>query len=122
MSERAVDLSWGNLRPFARMRESAEDAAELLRSMGSSHRLMILCLLMEGPRTVTEVCEALDARQSLVSQHLIRLRQSRLVKAERKGNFVEYSIADSPAGDIVAILQSHFCNGLLNNKKRARRN
>lgn len=96
-------------KDFSALRNSAEDAAELLRAIGSAHRLMILCLLMDGDKTVSEICTALDARQSLVSQHLLRLRQDRLVHAERRGHFVHYSLAETPARDIVAILQAHYC-------------
>lgn len=96
-------------KEFSALRHSAEDAAELLRAIGSAHRLMILCLLMDGAKSVSEICEALDARQSLVSQHLLRLRQDRLVHSERHGHFVHYSLAETPARDIIGILQAHFC-------------
>lgn len=94
---------------LAAMRGAAEQAAELLRSIGSTHRLMILCLLMEGAKTVTEICDAVGARQSLVSQHLTRLRLDGLVRAERQGHFVHYSLTDTPAKEIVATLHRHFC-------------
>jgi DNA-binding transcriptional ArsR family regulator len=94
---------------LATMRGAAEQAAELLRSIGSTHRLMILCLLMDGAKTVTEICEAVGARQSLVSQHLTRLRLDGLVRAERQGHFVHYSMTDTPAKEIVATLYRHFC-------------
>lgn len=91
------------------MRSAAEEAAELLRSIGSPYRLMILCLLMESEKTVTEICEAIGARQSLTSQHLTRLRLDGLVKAERRGHFAYYSLTDTLAKDIVSILYEHYC-------------
>ncbi len=91
------------------MRSAAEEAAELLRSIGSPYRLMILCLLMESEKTVTEICEAIGARQSLTSQHLTRLRLDGLVKAERRGHFAYYSLIDTLAKDIVSILYEHYC-------------
>jgi ArsR family transcriptional regulator, virulence genes transcriptional regulator len=91
------------------MQAKVEQAADLLRSIGSTHRLMILCLLSERDRTVTEVCEAMGLRQSLASQHLGRLRLDGLVKAERKGHFVHYSLSNPIARDIVAVLHRHFC-------------
>ena len=91
------------------MRSAAEEAAELLRSIGSPYRLMILCLLMESEKTVTEICEAIGARQSLTSQHLTRLRLDGLVKAERRGHFAYYSLTDTLAKDIVSILYDHYC-------------
>ncbi len=91
------------------MRFAAEEAANLLRAIGSPHRLMILCLLVESERTVTEICDAIGARQSLASQHLTRLRLDGLVKAERRGYFMYYSLADTVAKEIVATLYRHYC-------------
>ena len=94
------------------MRAAAEDAADLLRSIGSPYRLMILCLLMGSEKTVTEICEAIGARQSLTSQHLTRLRLDGLVKAERRGHYAYYSLTDTIAKDIVSILYEHYCAGM----------
>jgi DNA-binding transcriptional ArsR family regulator len=91
------------------MRLAAEEAANLLRSIGSPYRLMILCLLVESEKTVTEICDAIGARQSLTSQHLTRLRLDGLVKAERRGHFVYYALADTVAKEIVATLYRHYC-------------
>lgn len=99
------------------MRAAAEDAADLLRSIGSPYRLMILCLLMESEKTVTQICEAIGARQSLTSQHLTRLRLDGLVKAERRGHFAYYSLTETVAKDIVSILYDHYCAGMAANKK-----
>jgi ArsR family transcriptional regulator, virulence genes transcriptional regulator len=93
----------------AEMQASVEQAADLLRSIGSAHRLMILCLLSERDMTVTDVCEATGMRQSLASQHLGRLRLDGLVKAERQGHFVNYSLSHPIARDVVGLLHRHFC-------------
>jgi DNA-binding transcriptional ArsR family regulator len=91
------------------MQEATGRATDLLRSIGSAHRLAILCLLLEGDKTVTEICEAIGARQSLVSQHLTRLRLDGLVRAARKGYYVYYSLTSVPAREIIATLHKHFC-------------
>lgn len=91
------------------MEESARRATDLLRSIGSISRLKILCLLLDGEKTVTEICNALRVRQSLVSQHLTRLRLHGLVDAERRGYFVYYSLTSVPAREIIATLHKHFC-------------
>ncbi len=88
---------------------AAGDAAQLLRSIGSEHRLMILCVLMEGSKTVTEICQAIGARQSLVSQHLTRLRLDGLVKVDRQGHFAYYSMHDPIVREIVGALHRYFC-------------
>jgi DNA-binding transcriptional ArsR family regulator len=99
------------------MRSAAEEAASVLRSIGSPYRLMILCLLVEREKTVSEICGAIGARQSLTSQHLTRLRLDGLVKAERRGHFVFYSLADTVAKEIVATLYRHYCaKGMLPEK------
>lgn len=99
------------------MRSAAEEAANVLRSIGSPYRLMILCLLVEREKTVTEICDAIGARQSLTSQHLTRLRLDGLVKAERRGHFAYYSLTDTVAKEIVATLYRHYCaKGMLPEK------
>lgn len=94
---------------MSNMRCAAEEAAGLLASIGSSYRLLILCALMDGEKTVTDICAAVDLRQSTASQHLSRLRLDGLVAAERRGRFVVYALADSAARDIISILYRHFC-------------
>ena len=92
-----------------RMYDAAGEAAQLLRAIGSEHRLMILCELMERDKTVTEICQSIGARQSLVSQHLTRLRLDGLVRATRQSHFSYYSISNQVARDIVSVLFNHFC-------------
>jgi ArsR family transcriptional regulator, virulence genes transcriptional regulator len=92
------------------MKESAENACQMIKSIGSPFRLMILCALTEGEMTVGQLQNAIDARQSLTSQHLSRLRSDGLVKARRADQRVFYSLADPVASEIVAILYKHFCS------------
>jgi DNA-binding transcriptional ArsR family regulator len=91
------------------MRTAAGEATKLLRSIGSPHRLMILCLLMDGEKTVTEISDAIGARQSLTSQHLTHLRLHGLVQAERRGHFAYYSLKHEAAREIVGTLYRHYC-------------
>lgn len=94
------------------MLAAASNAAQFLRAIGSEHRLMILCSLMDGSKTVTEICNAIGARQSLVSQHLTRLRLDGIVKVEREGHFAHYSMDDPMVRDIVTALHRRFCAGI----------
>ncbi len=103
------ELKPAEIGVLAEMRTAAEQAAEMLRSIGSPYRLMILCLLMDSEKTVTDICEAIGARQSLTSQHLTRLRLDGLVKAERRGHFAYYSLTDTVAKEIVGTLHRHYC-------------
>ncbi len=91
------------------MKAAAEEACQLVKSIGSPFRLMILCALTQGEMTVGQLQEFIDARQSLTSQHLSRLRQEGLVKARRVDQRVFYSLSNPVAGEIVAILYNHFC-------------
>ena len=70
---------------------------------------MILCGLLEREKSVTEICQEIGARQSLVSQHLTRLRLDGLVKVERNGHFAIYSIQDAVVREILSVLYRHFC-------------
>ena len=98
----ALDFSAG-------MQDAADKASQFLRAIGSEHRLLILCALMGGSKTVTEICNAVSARQSLVSQHLMRLRLDGLVTVERDGHFAHYSIGDPLVREIVTALHKRFC-------------
>ncbi|HLF41024.1 MAG TPA: metalloregulator ArsR/SmtB family transcription factor [Acidimicrobiia bacterium] len=73
-------------------RELDELVASMCKAMNDSKRLLILYALRDGPHTVSELCEVLDAPQSNTSQHLAVLRDRDLVEAERHGNNVLYSL------------------------------
>ncbi|MGQ0826544.1 MAG: ArsR/SmtB family transcription factor [Actinomycetota bacterium] len=68
--------------------------ARFFRVLGDSTRLAILELLVEGPRTVSELVEALECPQSRVSNHLACLRWCEFVDAERQGRQVTYRIRE----------------------------
>jgi len=91
--------------------EDVEGASELLRLIGSPHRLTILCLLAERERTVTELRRIMDVRQSLVSQHLARLREHHIVEAQREANRAYYRLTDDAARDVIGVLARHFRGG-----------
>ncbi|MGH6816133.1 MAG: ArsR/SmtB family transcription factor [Hyphomicrobiaceae bacterium] len=110
-SEESAPLPADGGDRFQAMRAAALEAAKLLRAIGSPRRLMILCLLMEGEKTVTQISDAIGARQSLTSQHLTHLRLHRLVQVERRGHYAYYSLAETVARDIVATLHRHYCAG-----------
>jgi ArsR family transcriptional regulator len=93
----------------ARMGLQAETAAALLKALGHSQRLMILCHLSTGPKTVSEIEVKLGARQAAVSQQLARLRQDGLVTAERDGKTIIYDIADPNARAMVELMYALYC-------------
>ena len=69
-------------------------SARFFRVLGDPTRLAVLGLLLEGPRTVSELVDALGVRQSKVSNHLACLRWCRFVETERAGRQVTYRVAD----------------------------
>lgn len=95
--------------PTDRMLAEAEAAAAFLKALAHGGRLMILCHLSNGERSVTELEQLLASRQSAVSQQLARLRQEGLVSARRDGKTIWYSIADPKVGRAVALLYDMFC-------------
>jgi DNA-binding transcriptional ArsR family regulator len=93
----------------AAMRQSADQAAEFLKSLGNRHRLLILCQLLDAERSVTDLSQFLAVRDSTVSQHLALLRREGLVKARRDGQTIWYSLNSDPAREILATLYRCFC-------------
>lgn len=93
----------------AAMRESADRAAEFLKSLGNRHRLLILCQLLDAERSVTDLSQFLAIRDSTVSQHLALLRREGLVKARRDGQTIWYSLSSEPAREVLAALYRCFC-------------
>ena len=92
-----------------RMAAAADQASELLKSLGNRHRLLILCQLTEGERSVGDLAAFLELRDSTVSQHLSLLRRDGLVSARRDGQTIWYSIASVPARRVLATLFDVFC-------------
>lgn len=87
----------------------AEEASNFLKALGHEGRLAILCHLMDGPKSVTELENLLDSRQAAVSQQLARLRLEGLVAARRDGQAIYYSILDPKVAETVALLSRLYC-------------
>jgi DNA-binding transcriptional ArsR family regulator len=94
-----------------RMAESAREASGFLKALAHESRLMILCNLLDGEKSVGELEAVLSLRQSTVSQQLARLRLEGLVAARRDGKTIHYSIADDRARVVIGALYATFCGG-----------
>ncbi len=92
-----------------RMAENAARAADFLKSLGHEGRLMILCHLATGERSVGELEDLLGARQAAVSQQLARLRLEGLVASRREGKAVLYRLADERSRRMIGLLYEMFC-------------
>ncbi len=91
------------------MSQAADSAVGLLQSLGNKSRLMIMCQLINGEKSVGELAELLQARESTVSQHLALLRKDRLVTTRRQGQTIFYTIASEPARQVLETLYEIYC-------------
>ncbi len=87
----------------------AKEAAEFLKALGHEVRLLILCHLMTGEKSVSELEALLSMRQPAVSQQLMRLRLEGYVETRREGKAIYYSIRDERVMRMVAFLYETFC-------------
>lgn len=91
------------------MRAQAGKASTLLGAMSNEKRLMILCQLIDGERSVNQLAELLGTRQSTISQHLALLRKDGFVQARREGQTQFYSLTGDEARSILETLHSLYC-------------
>lgn len=92
-----------------RMMDSAFKASNFLKAISHEGRLMILCHLSTGEKSVTELEELLSARQAAVSQQLSRLRTEGLVAPRRDGKAIYYRLTDERAIQILDVVYDLFC-------------
>lgn len=91
------------------MEAAADSASDLLKALANRHRLLIVCQLIDGERSVGDLAEFLGLRDSTVSQHLALLRKDGLVIARRDAQTIYYSIASDPAREILTALYRVYC-------------
>jgi len=89
--------------------EQARAASEFLKAFTHEARLVILCLLVDGEKTVTELEQLLNLRQPAVSQQLARLRADDLVEMRRDGKNIYYSLARPEVREVISVLHRVFC-------------
>ncbi len=88
---------------------NARKASEFLKALSHETRLITLCILSDGEKTVSELEVALNLPQAIVSQQLARLRADDIVKSRRDGRLIYYSIAKPEVVLLVKALHSMFC-------------
>ena len=91
------------------MQDHAADAAGLMKALGNESRLMILCILAEGERSVSDLNTIVPLSQSALSQQLARLRQQGLVSTRRESQTIYYSLANGPADRVINLLHDIYC-------------
>jgi len=103
-----------------RMMDNARLASEFLKALSHETRLLLLCLLSEKERSVTDLENSLSLRQPTISQQLARLRLDGLVTTRRDGKTVYYSIADDDIKRVIALLYEIFCKDKGHERKNPR--
>jgi len=93
------------------MRVAADEASTLLKTLSNQHRLLILCQLVGGEKSVGQLAEFLDIRDSTASQHLSLLRRDGIVASRRDGQTIWYRISSEPALHIMQALYAEYCTG-----------
>jgi ArsR family transcriptional regulator, virulence genes transcriptional regulator len=109
----------GRSLPNAKVMEAhSESAAELLKAMAHPVRLLVLCHLIDGERSVGALLAKVSLSSSALSQHLAVLRESGLVATRREAQTIYYSIAEGPALAVMESLYQSICMPSLADKKR----
>ena len=91
------------------MKQNAKDAAAFLKTVAHEGRLMTLCHLGSGEKSVGELEALLQMRQAAVSQILARLREEGRVKTRREGKTIYYGLADDKTRELIDLLYRQFC-------------
>jgi DNA-binding transcriptional ArsR family regulator len=91
------------------LRDKAAVVAELLRQLANPTRLLLMCQIGQGERSVSQLEADTGLRQPGLSQQLAELRQSGLVKTRRESRLIFYSIADARAQALLQMLYTVFC-------------
>ena len=92
-----------------RLEAASSDAGRLLRALANPHRMMILCSLADGEKSVGELSARIDLAQSAFSQHLARLRAEGIVSTRREARRVYYSLRDERVLRLIRVLHDLYC-------------
>lgn len=91
------------------MEVAAEKVSDLMKTLSHKTRLMILCQLVEGEKSVGALTELLEARAPAMSQQLALLRKDRLVTTRREGQTIYYALARNDISKLMAFLYETYC-------------
>ncbi|HET7850874.1 MAG TPA: metalloregulator ArsR/SmtB family transcription factor [Pseudolabrys sp.] len=108
MDAQQVEIG-GRARDLDRMVGNAKRASSFLKALAHENRLMILCILADGEKSVGALEQMLSLRQPTVSQQLARLRADGLVSTRREGKVIYYSLANSDVRVLIGAMYDVFC-------------
>ena len=92
-----------------KIEENAEMAVNLLKALSNENRLLIMCSLFKGEKSVSELADIIALSQSALSQHLARLRHDGLVKTRRQAQTIYYSLEDTGVKAVLRCLYDIYC-------------
>ncbi|GGF54697.1 ArsR/SmtB family transcription factor [Alteromonas lipolytica] len=93
----------------SQMLSRSEDAEQFLKQLSNKTRLMVLCSLLDGERSVTELLDKVPVTQPVLSQHLALLREAEFVATRRSGQTIYYRLADERITQIMNLMYTFFC-------------
>lgn len=92
------------------MRQRCNAVSKVLKALSHPQRLLILCALASGEKTVSELEEVCEASQSAISQFLNRMRLEGLITFDKRGSFVYYAISDPKVNQLIQSLYKIYCD------------
>jgi ArsR family transcriptional regulator len=95
--------------PLLAMQHNAAKAEAMLKQLANAKRLMILCSLVGGEKSVGELAEIVGLSSSALSQHLAKMREAELVDADKRGQMVYYRISSMEAQALLSTLYFIYC-------------
>ncbi len=95
--------------PLDALRDAAEQACALMKVLGNPDRLMLLCELAQGERSVAQLQETLGILQPTLSQQLAVLREEGLVDTRREGKSIHYRLVSPQALAVMDVLYQQYC-------------
>lgn len=91
------------------MAAAADEASQVMSALSNPARLMLLCQLVEGEKTVGDLERALGLSQAYVSQQLARLRACGMVESTPDGRARRYRLSDSRLAPVLQAIYEQFC-------------
>lgn len=109
MASSVIDKKTLSQRDQDAMLAQAGPVTDLLKAMSHESRLLILCLLLDGEKSVSEIEETINLAQATVSQHLARLRLKNIIESRRDGRQIYYRLIDAKVATLMDTLHKLYC-------------
>jgi DNA-binding transcriptional ArsR family regulator len=106
---------------LSELQSKAGAAEAMLKAVANRNRLVILCELLKGERSVGALQTAIGLSQSALSQHLARLREDELVATRRESQTIYYSLSSKPITRLIGLLYDLYCRDMEASPPKTRR-